>query len=149
MSMYWGYYCEACDVESEHWYNHGEDKLREVYAAWPHVRAIRELAGGNIDVSVLGQGTPWPFLEEHPDHPLMLINEYGDLEPLNPDAVTRGFTLRLEVSGIERTHIQEMQHLTTPPDGGWVRRFYGKLLDEALHKRIQYDYEMWQRATDR
>lgn len=143
MSEDWGYYCEQCSVESDTWFNHGETKLREVYAAWPHVRAIREM-GGWMEVSILGgyDGDIWAFLEAHDGHPLTLHSEYGYLEPLNPQDVTRGFIVRFTVTGTERQRAQAAHKLDYLPDGGQVRRIYEGFLQEHLHKRIQYDYEL-------
>ena len=137
MSCDWGYYCTQCEVESETWFNHGENLLREIYAAWPHVRAIQEI-NGDIEISIW-RYQPWGFLAEHDGHPLMLASEYGDQEPLNPDDVTRSFTMRFEVTGAERRRVQEIHNLKHLPDGADVRRLYEQPLREALHNLIQPD----------
>ena len=141
MSEDWGYYCQQCDVESDTWYNHGETKLREVYASWPHVRAIQEI-GGWVETSILGgyTGDVWAFLAAHDGHPLELVSEYGDHEPLNPQDVTRGFTVRFTVTGAERAQVQAIHGLPTLPDGGQVKRLYEDALRDALHKWITGAY---------
>jgi hypothetical protein len=141
VSTDWGFYCEQCDAESETWFNNGEDLLRQIYAAWPQVRAIQEITG-HIDITVYGYTAPWAFLRDHDGHLLALCDEYGGHEPLNPDDATRSFTMRFEVTGAERKQVQAAHKLKHLPDGVDVRRIYEAFLRENLHKRIQYDYEI-------
>lgn len=83
MSTEWGLYCESCDVESYHWFNHGEALLREVIAKWPQ---IREMNWNSQYIEVQLQYGPssevFEFLEAHYTHrSILLKNEYGKTAP--------------------------------------------------------------------
>lgn len=143
MSEKWGYYCEQCEVESGSWLNHGEAQLRACYVAWPHVRALQEMEGDfEVALSIWGSysGDIWAFLQAHEGHPLLLCSEYGDYAPINPQDVTRGFTVRFTVTGAERAQVQATHGLAQLPDGGQVKRLYEAALRDALHKWITGDY---------
>lgn len=106
MSTHWGYHCKTCppvdrsthvpdtdcmDADSNAWLNHGDEILRRIAALTPHFRAIREGEGGWVEVNVLGAG-PWPieWLLAHEGHDIELMNEYGDVEPIEyPEEVRR------------------------------------------------------------
>lgn len=94
MSTYWGLRCEQCGVDSPTWFNHGDDFLRELVKQWPTL--IRPLLnatnlGGKLwrlELRMMGyceDPTPLEFLEEHDGHPIALQNEYGKVEPIEPE----------------------------------------------------------------
>lgn len=84
MSTYWGYRCNDCDINSDTWFNHGEQKLTEIAEAW---RITEALAWQHVRVGTeFGFGGYWfeieGFLESHGAHDIILRNEYGDTLPL-------------------------------------------------------------------
>lgn len=88
LSKYWGYVCRSHDPElvSEHWYNHGEQALTELYRKfhaepWP----INEW-GELEETEVHGQMTTAPvyWLNQHRNCNVALHNEYNDVEEI-PD----------------------------------------------------------------
>lgn len=91
MSKYWGYVCRSHDPElvSEHWYNHGEQALTELYRKfhaepWP-VNEWGELE----ETEVHGQRTTAPvyWLNQHRNCNVALSNEYGDTQELRIDSI--------------------------------------------------------------
>lgn len=98
MSTYWGYVCQSHDphLESERWFNHGEDVLTEAYqleraGEWPNDPAW-PLLDEPRDVKHRGYFTSAPihWLREHPKCQVALRSEYGDTKSL--DAPTNGGT---------------------------------------------------------
>lgn len=87
MSKYWGYRCTKDGAMSDTWFNRGEHILRNCVQCWPLIKEIRRKnSSGYIEVHILGHGhcdsEVWDFLEEHYEHGLELLNEYGGTEPM-------------------------------------------------------------------
>lgn len=87
MSTNWGYQCRTCDVRSGSIYNHGQDVLRGLAKAAPHIKAALEAdESGYLEISALcDNGNAIFFLREHAGHDLELLSEYGDIETLAKD----------------------------------------------------------------
>jgi hypothetical protein len=92
MSTHWGYRCEMCGTDSDHWYNHGDGDLAEIYHQWPKLRGIHDLfltahwrlqlqCGDAYAAEVLN------FLAAHDGHEIVLSNEYGNVKPIPPPKV--------------------------------------------------------------
>lgn len=111
MSTNWGYVCTSHvpHIESEHWYNHGEDLLTTIYVferagMWPDRRVGGEHGWDEpINVPVGGEyANNWPvlWLRSHPECNVELANEYGDRERLpqwKPDGVRKNLQRRIEL----------------------------------------------------
>lgn len=85
MSCDWGYRCKKCVVETETWFNHGEQILRDCVKVWPEVQKIRDTKSWFLEVHILGRGDMadlWNFIEEHHEHGIELVDEYGKTEPI-------------------------------------------------------------------
>lgn len=109
MSTYWGYACVSHEpsLVSEHWFNHGEDLLREAYdlerrGLWPDVPVI---VGVNDALApepqpVEGHDGHYPtaapiyWLRSHPHCIIVLHNEYWETELLG-DTVSGSITRAL------------------------------------------------------
>lgn len=96
MSTYWGYCCLECNEETDRWFNHGQEKLREYF----EFRQLIAQSGKTfrwieIEYEVMGGG--WAagemddFLSTHEDHRIALKSEYGDIESLSE--TDQGFSL--------------------------------------------------------
>ena len=62
-----------------------EQKLVDVFYAWPHIQAILDLNSWSINVEILGvyeQEELFDFLRLHYGHHLMIYDEYGRPEPI-------------------------------------------------------------------
>jgi len=86
MSTYWGYVCQSHDpeLESERWFNHGEDVLAEVYRIeragdWPNDPLDDPRPVGHREYNT---NAPIVWLREHPRCQVALRSEYGDTKPL-------------------------------------------------------------------
>ncbi len=82
MSTYWGYQCISHDppLTSEHWFNHGEETLRDLFAkvragTWPDDDI---LGPAPVDHRGYATNSPPVWLMEHPECEVVLNNEYGD-----------------------------------------------------------------------
>lgn len=95
MSTYWGYVCVSHDppLESEHWFNHGEDVLvdaflRERAGEWPNDPSF---TAWDEPVPLVLRGyettSPISWLREHPRCEVALRNEYGDIRPIGQGVV--------------------------------------------------------------
>jgi len=82
MSTHWGYKCEDCGVSSEHYLNHGEATLRQVYSLGSVLSDARDKCS-MLDIHVMGTAhydvDPIEFLAMHKGHNIVLENEYGDI----------------------------------------------------------------------
>jgi hypothetical protein len=87
VSKSWGYQCRTCDERSGSIYNHGQNILRGLAKAAPHIKAAFEADdSGYLEISALSDnGNAIFFLREHGGHDLELFSEYGDIEPLDVD----------------------------------------------------------------
>lgn len=91
MSTYWGFRCETCNVATPHWFNHGEDLLRSFWryraALIPAYRCLNQSdAPWALELNYMGvydDPAPLAFLSEHEGHTIVLLNEYGDTEPVD------------------------------------------------------------------
>jgi hypothetical protein len=83
MSTYWGYRCETCQVDTDMHWNHGKDILRRLAPLAPALSKLNELSG-YIDVRVSSRSDEdiIAWLTRHEGHNLVLLNEYGETEPL-------------------------------------------------------------------
>jgi hypothetical protein len=98
VSTYWGYVCKSHNppIESEHWFNRGEDILREAYrleqaGEWPTVAptALDLKYGWDLDPEPVSWTTePIHWLRAHPHCDVALRNEYGVEEPLDGAGAT-------------------------------------------------------------
>lgn len=83
MSVYWGYRCQDCNQETDHWFNHGEEQLSEYFAAY---QLIKEYQFRWFDINLLGGSGFYDemqeFLDNHLRHNIVLCNEYGDTAQL-------------------------------------------------------------------
>jgi hypothetical protein len=81
MSRYWGYYSKTKDESSEHWFNHGEERLIELYE---NKEALLKLAGlVYISIDIGGFGSePLTWLSDHLGEEIWLESEYGERKPL-------------------------------------------------------------------
>ena len=88
MSTYWGYYCQACKEESEHWLNRGQEFLRE-YHALQLLMKQSEQTFDNLTVGIDGydwaKGEMGEFFDKHSDHDIVLKNEYGNTEVIKEE----------------------------------------------------------------
>lgn len=87
MSREWGLHCKTCDVSSVCEINHGEHILRSLVKAYPHIKAAQEADdSGYLVVSIMAHDwladDIFSYLSNHHEHDLELIDEYGQLEPL-------------------------------------------------------------------
>lgn len=85
MSCDWGYRCTKDGAETETWFNHGERILRDCVKVWPEVKKIRDTKSWYLEVHIMGFGEMselWDFLEEHYEHGIVLLDEYGKTELL-------------------------------------------------------------------
>lgn len=89
MSTYWGYRCETCDVNSEHWWNHANEELANIYRLWPMLKTTEQAldAAGiwHIEITHLNVHdfpSPLEFLHEHDGHAIALCNEYNQIETM-------------------------------------------------------------------
>ena len=109
MSAYWGYQCISHDppLTSEHWFNHGEETLRTLFAkmragTWPidDILGPVPVSNGNSGHST---NSPPVWLMEHPKCEVVLHNEYGDTAPIVRPLVPgeRGDT-RIPIWGADR-----------------------------------------------
>lgn len=75
MSTYWGYVCVSHDppIESEHWHNHGEQRLVDA------LKARASYAAVPLDHDYGGDQLPPEgyWLRQHPHCRVLLRNEYG------------------------------------------------------------------------
>lgn len=89
MSTSWWLHCPEHGVTMEgDGLNHGQDKLRRLWAARAKVATAMELTT-ELDVEVelsawYMTGYHLRFVVEHAACPVRLVNEYGDHEPLEP-----------------------------------------------------------------
>jgi len=85
MSTHWGYKCLDCGVSSDHYLNHGESTLQQVYHLGVSLHEARQKCP-LIDIRVLGADfedvDPIDFLAEHQGHVIVLENEYGDFKKI-------------------------------------------------------------------
>lgn len=92
MSTHWGYRCLDCDVESPHWFNHGDEALRDFLALWPHVKAVLD---SRLDYFLFkfepldawmgkgaGEDDLFTWVRQHEGHRIVLRNEYGQEQPI-------------------------------------------------------------------
>jgi hypothetical protein len=86
MSEYWGLHCKTCDESTNHVFNHGEEILRSLVRATPHIKAALDAdKSGYLEFSIMGHhGSDITIfaLEEHVGHELELESEYGYREPI-------------------------------------------------------------------
>lgn len=99
MSTYWGYRCISHDppLESEHWFNHGEDVLIDAYlkvraGTWPMVPD--RLFPGEFEPALVVHRSyetaePHAWLTDHPRCEVVLANEYGDVRAIG-ETITSG-----------------------------------------------------------
>jgi len=86
MSEYWGLYCKTCDKSTDHEFNHGEEILRSLVKATPHLKAAFDIdTSGYFEFHLMGHN--WSdvtgfALEEHAGHELELESEYGNRETI-------------------------------------------------------------------
>lgn len=88
MSKHWGYVCRTHDpvLISEHWFNHGEDALSELYRKF-HAEPWPVNEWGELEETfVHGERTATPvyWLREHRNCDVALHNEYNDVQEI-PD----------------------------------------------------------------
>lgn len=93
MSTYWGYACVSHEppLVSEHWFNHGDLLLAQVYkqvreGSWPDCDEWG--TPGPVDSNGYLTNSPIYWLREHPDCEVVLHNEYGDTRVTSPEAGT-------------------------------------------------------------
>ena len=88
MSTYWGYRCQDCSQDTEHWLNHGEMALSEFFLAHQLMHAYEF---GWVEISILGSASYLDemrsFLDTHEGHDIVLANEYGETKPV--ESVTK------------------------------------------------------------
>ena len=79
MSTYWGLYCETCNDESAHWYNHGDAQLELLVQHWPAIKKVYELRESlwRLEMHMPGSDA-LAFMDEHDGHDIVLASEYGD-----------------------------------------------------------------------
>jgi len=80
MSTYWGYVCLDCNVETDHWHNHGEDLLREYYDLYKVVQDIPtkySWVGITVLCNALAADEMQEFLSAHYGHHVAIRSEYG------------------------------------------------------------------------
>lgn len=105
MSTYYGYICLSHDphLASEHWFNHGEDVLRQAWELeragnWPSVPedylAVEEWSPADVTLRSYGTNAPIFWLRQHPNCVIGLESEYGDITPLAETVVVSS---RLEI----------------------------------------------------
>ena len=86
MSEYWGLHCKTCDKSTDHDFNHGEEILRSLVKATPHIKAALDAdKSGYLEFSIMGHhGSDITIfaLEEHVGHELEIESEYGYPEPI-------------------------------------------------------------------
>lgn len=97
MSTNWGFVCLSHDppLASEHWFNHGEDVLRDAWQKeradeWPDDPKFTAWAEP-LPVVLRSAATASPifWLRQHPNCTVGLHNEYGDIEPLAETLIVR------------------------------------------------------------
>lgn len=83
MSTYWGYRCETCHVDSDMYWNHGENILRKLAVIAPALHDLCELSG-YVDVLIHSRSSedPIEWLTKHKGHSIVLLNEYDTTEPI-------------------------------------------------------------------
>ncbi len=82
MSEHWGYYSKTKNESSEHWFNHGEKDLIELYEHREVLAKITSLLI-HVDINIGHQGSdPLDWLIEHSGEEIWLENEYGDRKPI-------------------------------------------------------------------
>lgn len=85
MSREWWYHCKTDNCHSETEINHGEEILRSVFRAAPHINAAFEAdTYGCLEINIVGGygHEVFHFLKEHAGHEIELVSEYGETEPL-------------------------------------------------------------------
>lgn len=84
MSTEWGYVCQSHDpeLESDHWFNHGQAKLREIFADREALFRVYELDYGLALANTDLYG-PTCWLMMHRNCAVAVRNEYGDTEPID------------------------------------------------------------------
>ena len=85
MSEYWGLHCKTCDKSTDHDINHGEEILRGLVKAMPHIRAAKAVDNSSyLEFSIMGhRGSDIiGFAEDHAEHELLIESEYGYTEPI-------------------------------------------------------------------
>ncbi len=90
MSCDWGYRCKQDGAETETWFNHGEAILRSIVKCYPLIKQLQEEDKSRfIEVHILGhawiEADLWDFLQEHLEHGIELLNEYGESAPLEEE----------------------------------------------------------------
>lgn len=88
MSVNWGYYCQACEVETDHWLDHSEEALRQYII----IRTLMKQSKQQFDrLAVQVDNHDWvardamaEFFDEHGDHDIVLKNEYDDIKQVKP-----------------------------------------------------------------
>lgn len=88
MSTYYGYVCRSHhpNIVSEHWINHGAEKLRDV--AWIVRNGRWKVDENERPIPFYHDGVFWDapiwWLLQHPHCDIALHNEYGVIEELHP-----------------------------------------------------------------
>ena len=90
MSTDWGYKCNDCDIESDHWLNHGENTLTEAYRIYNELKLYNYQSGLvtvtlEFDFSEYFISEIKEFLNEHSRHNMVLCSEYGRELPLDTE----------------------------------------------------------------
>jgi hypothetical protein len=84
VSTCWGYRCETCKVESDHWYNRGNDFLQclleNIGAVNEFQKAFADFIDWRIEITFPGGygSEPLDFLRNHEGHNIIIKNEYGE-----------------------------------------------------------------------
>lgn len=91
MSKYWGYRCKQDGTTTDQYFNHGERVLSSLAHCWPLILDIEKRdTSGYLEMHILGhqyaEEELYTFLREHLEHGIELCNEYGEGEPLIPQA---------------------------------------------------------------
>lgn len=85
MSHYWGLHCKPCNSNTEAEKNHGEQIMSDFARMASLFVQLRDLDScGYLEIGMMGgsHNDLIGWLCEHADHEMMLIDEYGRIEPL-------------------------------------------------------------------
>lgn len=90
MGTEWGLRCKQCDSDTGAELNRGQMVLSDLARMSPLIKQIRQMdSTGYVEMSLLGgwYGNKvfiFDWLTEHAGHEMELLNEYGDIRPLEP-----------------------------------------------------------------
>lgn len=86
MSRHYGYRCQAHNMNSTSWFNHGDDELTNLAKVrgivLDGIDALNNALPYRVNINISGDDYDAPildFLREHRDCELVVIDEYGNL----------------------------------------------------------------------